>query len=263
MTKVTGQILFSDVSSTASYTPATALPDTTQLIWQVKSIAGGVAGAWGPRWEFSTGVYSYSVEAPSLIAPSPGIEYDNLTPVFEWDGVDADHYIISVTTEAPSKAKALSGIQNETVVILDETTETYYMPQLTLDPETQYYWRGQAIKDDHEGEWSDVWEFTTPKAQQAVSIDNGDQPFQTSLAQNFPNPFNPSTQIEFTLSMAQNVSLRVYDMAGRQVATLAEGLKQAGHHSETFSADHRASGIYLYRFISDTHQFTRKMTLIK
>jgi hypothetical protein len=263
MTKVTGELLFSDVTSTASYAPAGALPDTTQFIWQIKSITGGVHGAWGPRWEFTTGVYTYSVDAPSLIAPDPGSEYDNLTPVFEWNGVEADHYVISVTREAPSNAKSLPGMQDETVVILDETTETQYMPQDALDPETQYYWRVQAVKDGEEGEWSDVWEFTTPDAQQSVSTEPGEQPFQTTLAQNYPNPFNPSTQIEFTLSAAQNVSLRVYDMAGRQVATLAEGVKQAGKHTATFSANHLASGIYIYRFMSDTHQFTRKMTLLK
>jgi hypothetical protein len=261
--KATGELLFSDVTSTASYAPAGALPDTTQFIWQIKSITGGVHGAWGPRWEFTTGVYTYSVDAPSLIAPDPGSEYDNLTPVFEWNGVEADHYVISVTREAPSNAKSLPGMQDDTVVILDETTETKYMPQNTLDPETLYYWRVQAVKGGEQGEWSDVWEFTTPDAQQSVSTEPGEQPFQTTLAQNYPNPFNPSTQIEFTLSAAQNVSLRVYDMAGRQVATLAEGVKQAGKHTATFTADHLASGIYIYRFMSDSHQITRKMTLVK
>jgi outer membrane lipoprotein-sorting protein len=261
--KETEELVLSDIVSTTSYTPAEALQDTTQFIWQVKSISGNVHGAWGPRWEFSTGIYTYTVDTPSLIAPDPGSEYDNLTPIFEWSEVDADHYVIEVTREAPSNAKTVSGSQTESIVISDETTETVYMPQNALDPETRYYWRVQAVKDGEEGEWSNVWEFTTPDARQSVSTEPGEHPYQTTLAQNYPNPFNPSTQIQFTLSVAQNVSLRVYDMAGRQVATLAEGVIQAGRHTTTFSADHLASGVYIYRFISDTKQFTRKMTLVK
>jgi hypothetical protein len=263
MTKVAEEIIFSGVTSSASYTPEDVLPDTTQFIWQVKSITGGVEGAWGPRWEFSTGIYTYTVDAPSLIAPDPGSEYDNLTPIFEWSEVDADLYVIEITREEPSNAKTVSGSQTESMVISDETTDTVYMPQNALDPETQYYWRVLAVKDGEEGDWSDVWEFTTPEAQQSVSLNPGEQPFETSLAQNYPNPFNPSTQIEFTLSEVQNVSLKVYDMAGRQVATLVDGVHQAGQHSKRFDASQLSSGVYFYRLISDKFISTRKMTFLK
>ena len=85
----------------------------------------------------------------------------------------------------------------------------------------------------------------------------------TKLHQNYPNPFNPSTQIEFTLSEAQNVSLRVYDMAGREVAKLAEGMRQVGRHSVFFNAGNLASGIYFYRIATGSKVYTKKMTLIK
>jgi hypothetical protein len=261
--KQTSDTVFTDASYTSSYTPEQALSDTTDFVWQVRSIVGGVNGAWGPRWEFSSGLYDFSVGAPSPISPDPGSEYVNLTPVFEWSEVGADYYVISVSTDEPSNAKSLTGSQNETMVIFDETTDAKYRPEDTLDPETRYFWRVQAVKDGEEGNWSEVWEFTTPDEQLNVSTEQGEKPLQTSLAQNYPNPFNPSTQIEFTLAGAQHVSLRVYDMAGRQVATLIEGVVQSGRHSATFSANHLASGIYLYRFISNTHQFTRKMTLVK
>ncbi|WP_340107081.1 T9SS type A sorting domain-containing protein, partial [Rhodohalobacter sp. 8-1] len=88
-------------------------------------------------------------------------------------------------------------------------------------------------------------------------------PVQTGLNQNYPNPFNPTTQIEYTLSDIQTVSLKVYDMAGRQVAVLADGLKQAGSHTATFDAGSLASGVYFYRFITNTQVYTRKMTLVK
>jgi hypothetical protein len=98
---------------------------------------------------------------------------------------------------------------------------------------------------------------------ETVDAENPLMPETFSLEQNYPNPFNPTTQIQFTLDSVQDVSLKVYDMAGRQVANLVNGVMQAGQHSTTFSADHLASGIYLYRFVSESHQFTRKMTLLK
>jgi hypothetical protein len=90
-----------------------------------------------------------------------------------------------------------------------------------------------------------------------------EQPLHTELRQNYPNPFNPTTQIEFALTDAQKVSLEVYDMAGRRVATLVDDVLQAGYHTATFDASNLASGVYLYRFKSNTHQFTRKMTVVK
>ena len=256
------EYIFTDETNVPFYTPDEALNDTTQYEWQVRALENGLEGAWGPTWEFTTGVYDYIVEAPSLIAPGQGSEYNNLTPRFEWEAVDADQYIISVSKEAPSQAKTVSGKSTDTVVIFDETDNTVYIPEASLEPGTVYYWRVHGVKENEEGEWSETWEFTTPQ-QQNLSNDTGEHPVRTELSQNYPNPFNPTTQIEFTLSAAQNVKLQVYDMAGRQVATLAEGVLQAGRHTATFNASNLASGIYIYRFINDTHQFTRKMTLVK
>jgi len=281
MVKKTSEILFSDVTSDTTYTPIESLPDTTEFVWQVKSISGGVMsagvhGAWGPRWEFSTGVYQYSVEAPSLIAPGQGSEDSNLVPTFKWEDVDADRYVIIVTRDDPATARFLNGMTNaSTTVIHEETTDTTYTAEISLEPETGYYWQVQAVKEgdgdeeDEEGEWSDVGEFTliNPMAQKAVSSQSNEQqqqqPVVTSLDQNYPNPFNPTTRIEFALSGAQKVSLKVYDMAGRQVAKLVDDVLQAGHHSATFDASNLSSGIYIYQFISNSHQFSRKMTLIK
>ncbi|REL23938.1 T9SS C-terminal target domain-containing protein [Rhodohalobacter sp. SW132] len=88
-------------------------------------------------------------------------------------------------------------------------------------------------------------------------------PVETGINQNYPNPFNPTTQIEYTLSDVQTVSLKVYDMAGRQVAVLANGVKQAGRHTATFDAGTLASGVYFYRFITNSQVYTKKMTLLK
>ena len=85
-----------------------------------------------------------------------------------------------------------------------------------------------------------------------------------TLKQNFPNPFNPTTQIGFTLPQSQEVSLRVYDMLGREVATLANSeMFSAGQHSVSFDASNLSSGVYMYRLTSQDISITKSMTLIK
>lgn len=86
------------------------------------------------------------------------------------------------------------------------------------------------------------------------------------LSQNFPNPFNPSTQITYKLNKDSYASLKVYDTSGRVVQTLVDGFKSAGQYSVTFDISGRgnlSSGIYFYKFKAGTFEDTKKMTLIK
>ncbi len=83
------------------------------------------------------------------------------------------------------------------------------------------------------------------------------------LAQNFPNPFNPSTTINFNVQKSENVKLTVYDMLGREVATLVNGNLTAGQHSYSFDATKLSSGMYMYRLTIGAWQQTKKMMLVK
>ena len=85
------------------------------------------------------------------------------------------------------------------------------------------------------------------------------------LDQNYPNPFNPSTKIAYTVPKTGNVSLKVFNALGQEVATLFEGRKQAGSHELTFDASGLTSGVYFYRLeVEDAGvSLTRKLTLIK
>ncbi len=84
-----------------------------------------------------------------------------------------------------------------------------------------------------------------------------------ALEQNYPNPFNPTTNINFTVNNTGLVSIKVYDMTGREVATLANGRFAAGTHTATFDASNLASGVYLYSLQANGVRLTNKMTLIK
>ncbi len=88
-------------------------------------------------------------------------------------------------------------------------------------------------------------------------------PRTLALQQNYPNPFNPSTQIRFSLPQTSDVRLQVFDLLGRNVATLVNGPMSAGQHEVTFDAADLTSGLYLYTITAGAQRISRTMTLIK
>lgn len=96
-----------------------------------------------------------------------------------------------------------------------------------------------------------------------VSMNNSLIPNEYELIQNYPNPFNPSTNIKFALPKSENISLKIYDQLGREIMTLAEGVKNAGTYEITFNASNLTSGIYFYKLNSGSVSLTKKMLLVK
>ena len=88
-------------------------------------------------------------------------------------------------------------------------------------------------------------------------------PIGMALAQNYPNPFNPTTVISYQLPMVSQVSLKVYDLLGKEVATLVNEYKPAGSYEVLFDAAHLATGIYYYRLNAGDFTETKKMILLK
>lgn len=93
--------------------------------------------------------------------------------------------------------------------------------------------------------------------------DASDLPGKFQLKQNFPNPFNPATNIQFNLPLQSYVRLEIYDILGKYITTLVSEQLSAGEHTYTWNASNQASGIYLYRLITSDGIQIKKMTLIK
>lgn len=113
------------------------------------------------------------------------------------------------------------------------------------------------------GTRSGVWrrplsEMVTRVGQQQIEL-----PTQFCLRQNFPNPFNPSTSIEFQVPNQSPVTLKIFDVLGREVATLVSELKQAGTHAVKWDATQLSSGVYFYSLIAGQFRETRRMILMK
>jgi hypothetical protein len=121
----------------------------------------------------------------------------------------------------------------------------------------KYYWR--VLSDNNTDSvggyagYSETFSFTTSK----------NIPQTYSLKHNFPNPFNPSTNIVYDIPSDGLVVLKVYDILGKEVKTLVNKYQKAGEYQVSFDASNLASGIYLYRLTSGSFSQTRKMILEK
>ncbi|MFZ4619883.1 MAG: S8 family peptidase [Bacteroidota bacterium] len=98
---------------------------------------------------------------------------------------------------------------------------------------------------------------------QEVEVTIGGVPTVFALEQNYPNPFNPSTVIGYQIPVYSNVSLRVYDAIGREVATLVNEAKEAGFYTATFDGSKLSSGMYIARLTSAGKSQTRKLLIMK
>jgi hypothetical protein len=88
-------------------------------------------------------------------------------------------------------------------------------------------------------------------------------PARFSLEQNYPNPFNPSTNITFSLPSRSYVSLKVFELIGREVSTIIAGELPAGNYTRQWNAANMSSGVYFYRLQAGTFGETKKLMLLR
>jgi len=110
-----------------------------------------------------------------------------------------------------------------------------------------------------------IGNFTFFKNQIPTSVEQGEErlPASFTLLQNYPNPFNPGTTIGYTIPSSQKVTLKIFDVLGREIATLVDGLRTGGYHKIYFDARNLAGGLYFYRLTGEATEETRKLLLLK
>ena len=136
--------------------------------------------------------------------------------------------------------------------------------QLALQPESEI----QTLQTTWK--WEDLIDITiavvntnrTGMANYTLNITSA-LPETDRIAQNYPNPFNPSTKIEYAITETQDVKIEVFDTIGRKVATLVNDRLPAGFYNADFDGSGLASGVYIYRIMTDNTVSSKKMVLIK
>ncbi len=139
-------------------------------------------------------------------------------------------------------------VYGDTLMVKTSASDTSAFPA-SFGTEIKYGWDATA--------YTRIKKTTAVRESRTVSIKG------FALFQNYPNPFNPSTAISYKLTASSLVTLKVYDILGRDVATLVNGRQTAGEHSVTFDAARLPSGVYFYRLRAGTSTVVRKMLLMK
>lgn len=137
---------------------------------------------------------------------------------------------------------------------------SFDIPASALSPLFKFRFRGEGL------ETTDEWFFDNICViGQTITGLTGNNyiPKEFALSQNYPNPFNPSTKINFDVPVQAYVTLKVYDIAGREIAKLADGQFNAGEHTVIFDASKFASGVYFYRLTTGEFVRTKRMVLLK
>jgi uncharacterized lipoprotein YddW (UPF0748 family) len=171
------------------------------------------------------------------------------------DGGMAEEYVVYRSTSLPIQ---LDDARN----ILAVQSSSNYIEQPLPGAGVTYYYGVTALDRLHnESGLSNIMGLTSSGV---VSVEEASQvPKEFALHQNYPNPFNPTTIIAFHLPIEQRVSLRVYDLLGREIRVLAEGMLSAGDHYAQFDGSGLVSGVYVYRIVAGNHVESRKMQLLK
>jgi len=143
--------------------------------------------------------------------------------------------------------------------------KTTSKPQVATDDlnlsTNTWYWRVKVRNSQNETGWSVTWWFVYYA--DATKVSDSKIISEYSLFQNYPNPFNPTTTINFTIPKTSFVTLKVYDLLGKEIATLVNEEKHAGSYNIEFNGKDLPSGIYLYRIYAGEYIQTKKMILMK
>lgn len=213
-------------------------------------------------------------------APTSGI---TLTSIRTGDSVYANVLEFSSPVIDPvfalySVGSSASGVPyqfDQGFTLLSEGAGGWGDGYFTVDSNTIIGYEGNGVIQFH-GEVSRIaWNLPVAESHHGFSIGVLDSavsnigtpinklPSQYHLSQNYPNPFNPSTVIEFSVPASQFVTLKVYNILGKEIATLVSDELKPGSHSYTFYSGNLAGGIYFYRLSAGEFNRTKKMVLVR
>ena len=125
-----------------------------------------------------------------------------------------------------------------------------------------YYWRVRAENIGGASDWSTARLFSTGTVLGVVDELAG-IPEAFNLMQNYPNPFNPSTNIRYDVPTSAKVKIVIYDILGREVSTLMDGVQVAGRYVTTWNASGLATGVYIYRMEASPQDGSSIFTSVK
>jgi peptidyl-prolyl cis-trans isomerase B (cyclophilin B) len=241
--------IFSAELGSSSYTLKSVQLGLRKYYWRVSSNNGGHRSAFSSIRSFTTGV-----SIPTMQSPPTGSTNQPGNVIVKWNKVfGAVSYHLQVATLANFA---------QTAIVVDQKGGVDTVKQMSgLQLSKKHYWRVSAETPDYEGEFGLQWNFSTGTSTSATI--SQEIPKQFSLDQNYPNPFNPTTTISYHLPVFGFVSLKIFDLLGKEITALVNESKEPGSYSVTFDASNLVSGIYFYTLSAGEFIQTKKLILMK
>ncbi len=190
---------------------------------------------------------------PNLVLPPNNAQLVATNPLCTWD---TNGYATTFRIQVASDSTFASNIIDSTKTNI----QGYQCPDI-LQINTFYWWRVKFFNSLGESPWSAVFKFKTKIT--GINQITSDIPKYFKLYDNYPNPFNPVTKINFDLPKRDFVNLTVYDITGRKIVELVNQLFSAGSYEVSWNGSNNASGIYFYRILTENFSSTKRMVLIK
>jgi hypothetical protein len=208
------------------------------------------------RYETTMLSPTYYLSALSIVPDSIGYIADRINFIFDY--IIHSNSLLDTVLQADLHAKVVSGWNGTGT----NAPATYYAA-LWDRTRTITLQQMQGATNSIAALWYTAWVDAG-----LITTSVGDLPAHTTptdlrLDQNYPNPFNPVSTISYSLPVGGTVSLKVFSLDGREVATLMEGNQSAGEHSVLFDATGLSSGVYLYRLQLGGFAQTKKLVLVK
>ncbi|MCI0613346.1 T9SS type A sorting domain-containing protein, partial [bacterium] len=228
------------------------LENNASYYWRVKAKYAGGTSPWSNVWSFTTIVRLPDQVALLSPANTVVIEMDSVQFTWRQSSPAITKYWFEVATDS-----LMTNVQIDSNLTASDTTKTV---RGLLNDQT-YWWRVRAKNLAGWGPFSEQRKFQVNIAT-SVQTD-GEVPRVFSLSQNFPNPFNPSTQIAFSISRSGYTTLKVYNIVGREIAVLMAQKLAAGRYKVNWNTNGLPSGLYFYRLQSSEFVDTKKMILLR
>lgn len=216
----------------------------------------GFQDAGNAHWKITLSKF-HAPPVPNQKGPLTGGTVDAAAQ-FSWDSLTA-------FTKYDIEISMLRGSRDKTFIVSDISNASYIHSAGNLIAGEQYSWRVRAKnpggRQENNSQWSEAQIFTVSGKTDLTASGNTEKKFE--LFQNSPNPFNPSTNINFSIPQNSFVKLVVYDILGREVAVLSNELRFQGSHNVLFNASSLPSGVYIYILKAEPTDGSTGFTQIK
>ncbi|MCI0474254.1 MAG: T9SS type A sorting domain-containing protein, partial [Ignavibacteria bacterium] len=224
----------------------------TTYYWRVKAKNQSGWGVFSPVWSFTT-IPPVPI-APLLVSPPNNATNQIPTLLLDWNSVNyASGYRIQIANDS-----LFSSLVFDTSNVIPDSLR---VRNGLLGLNNKYYWRVNASNAGGTGPWSAVWNFRispTGMFNLSSQIPNG-----YKLFNNYPNPFNPTTNIKFAIPKPSFVKISVFDITGKEIDVLVNEQLKPGTYDVQWKGSKYSSGVYFYTLTAGDFKETKRMLLIK